>query len=120
MDSENSSAIKNDGKENEELTNSMKKLQVEESSLGSGQAAVSNFKRRSVIVIVVGMAGEKCTYYQIGDVFVCENTSQVHVCDDNCREVVIDPTNELWVCTIPGHCFDKLLSPKETESDAEQ
>ncbi|KAB2634807.1 ABC transporter E family member 2 [Pyrus ussuriensis x Pyrus communis] len=65
-------------------------------------------------------SGEKCTYYQIGDVFVCENTGQVHVCDDNCREVVMDPTNELWVCTISGHCFDRLLSPEETESDAEQ
>ncbi|KAM1108907.1 hypothetical protein FF1_008393 [Malus domestica] len=63
MDSENSSAIKNDGKENEELTNSMKKLQVEESSSGSGQAAVSNFKRKPVIVIVVGMAGSGKTTF---------------------------------------------------------
>ncbi|KAM0989807.1 hypothetical protein ACFX2J_008289 [Malus domestica] len=63
MDSENSSAVKNDGKENEELTNSMKKLQVEESSSGSGQAAVSNFKRKPVIVIVVGMAGSGKTTF---------------------------------------------------------
>lgn len=47
--------LKNDkGKENEELTNSMKKLQVEESS--SGQAG-SSFKKKPVIIIVVGMAG---------------------------------------------------------------
>lgn len=50
-------AQKNEGKEDEELTNSMKKLQFEESSSGSGQASVSNFKRKPVIVIVVGMAG---------------------------------------------------------------
>lgn len=23
-------------------------------------------------------SGEKCTYYQVGDVFVCEKTGQVH------------------------------------------
>ncbi|XP_028054763.1 F-box protein SKIP31-like [Camellia sinensis] len=61
--------------------------------------------------------GETCTYYQIGDVFVCEKTGQVHVCDDTCREAVLDPTNELLVCTISGHCFDRLLSPAEMEPD---
>ena len=30
----------------------------------------------------------------------------------------MDPANELWVCTITGHCFDRLLSPEEMESDA--
>lgn len=40
------------------------------------------------------------------------------VCDDTCREVVMDPTNELLVCTISGHCFDRLLSPSEMEPDA--
>ena len=39
------------------------------------------------------------------------------VCDDTCREVVMDPTNELLVCTISGHCFDRLLSPAEMEPD---
>ncbi|MBA0805962.1 hypothetical protein Gohar_005443 [Gossypium harknessii] len=65
-------------------------------------------------------SGETCTYYQIGDVFVCEKTGQVHVCDDTCREVILDPNNELLVCTISGHCFDRLLSPSEMELDAEQ
>lgn len=40
------------------------------------------------------------------------------VCDDTCREVIMDPTNELLVCTISGHCFDRLLSPSEMEPDA--
>lgn len=40
------------------------------------------------------------------------------VCDDTCKEVVMDPTNELLVCTISGHCFDRLLSPSEMEPDA--
>lgn len=65
-------------------------------------------------------SGETCTYYQIGDVFVCEKTGQVHVCDDTCREAVLDPTNELLVCTISGHCFDLLVSPAEMEPDTEQ
>jgi len=30
----------------------------------------------------------------------------------------MDPTNELLVCTISGHCFDRLLSPSEMEPDA--
>ncbi|XP_061341750.1 F-box protein SKIP31 isoform X2 [Gastrolobium bilobum] len=65
-------------------------------------------------------SGETCSYYEIGDVFICEKTGQVHVCDDTCREVIMDPTNELLVCTISGHCFDRLLSPAEMEPDAEQ
>ncbi|CAL0314239.1 unnamed protein product [Lupinus luteus] len=65
-------------------------------------------------------SGETCSYYQIGDVFICEKTGQVHVCDDTCREVIMDPTNELLVCTISGHCFDRLLSASEMEPDAEQ
>ncbi|CAK9136963.1 unnamed protein product [Ilex paraguariensis] len=62
-------------------------------------------------------SGETCSYHQIGDAFVCEKTGHVHVCDDTCREVVLDPTNELLVCTISGHCFDRLLSPAEMEPD---
>ncbi|XP_028119517.1 F-box protein SKIP31-like [Camellia sinensis] len=69
------------------------------------------------VVLDHDFSGETCTYYQIGDVFVCEKTGQVHVYDDTCREAVLDPTNELLVCTISGHCFDRLLSPAEMEQD---
>ncbi|PIN12547.1 hypothetical protein CDL12_14836 [Handroanthus impetiginosus] len=72
------------------------------------------------IVLNHACSGENCTYYQIGDVFICEKTGNVHVCDDTCKEVIMDPTNELLVCTISGCCFDRLLSPAEMESDAEQ
>lgn len=64
-------------------------------------------------------SGETCSYHQIGDAFVCEKTGNIHVCDDTCREVILDPTNELYVCTISGHCFDRLLSPSEIDLDAE-
>ncbi|GAB2295928.1 hypothetical protein Dimus_030076 [Dionaea muscipula] len=67
-------------------------------------------------------SGETCTFYQIEDVFICEKTGQVHVCDDTCRDAILDPTSQLLVCTISGHCFDRLLSPAEAESgsDTEQ
>ncbi|XP_009631040.1 F-box protein SKIP31 isoform X2 [Nicotiana tomentosiformis] len=66
-------------------------------------------------------SGKTCAYHQIGDVFVCEKTGNVHVCDDTCREVVLDPINGLLVCTISGHCLDTmLLLPDETEPDVEQ
>ncbi|KAK6782807.1 hypothetical protein RDI58_020603 [Solanum bulbocastanum] len=72
------------------------------------------------VVIDHVCSGETCTYYQIGDVYVCEKTGYVHVCDDTCREVVSDPINGLLVCTISGHCFDRMLSPSEIELDGEQ
>ncbi len=40
------------------------------------------------------------------------------VCDDSCREIVLDPSNELLVCTVSGRCFDRWLTPAE-EDDAE-
>ncbi|XP_020550739.1 F-box protein SKIP31-like isoform X2 [Sesamum indicum] len=70
------------------------------------------------VVVNHACSGENCTYYHIGDVFVCEKTGNVHVCDDTCKEVIMDPTNELLVCTISGRSFDRLLSPAEMEPDA--
>ncbi|KAK3441113.1 hypothetical protein EUGRSUZ_B01591 [Eucalyptus grandis] len=31
-------------------------------------------------------SGETCSYHQMGDVFVCEKTGNVQVCDETCRE----------------------------------
>ncbi|CAI9094980.1 OLC1v1030827C2 [Oldenlandia corymbosa var. corymbosa] len=62
-------------------------------------------------------SGDKCSYFNIGDAFVCEKTGNVHVCGDTCKEAVADPVNELLVCTISGRCFDRLLSPDEIESE---
>ncbi|XP_010275142.1 PREDICTED: F-box protein SKIP31-like isoform X1 [Nelumbo nucifera] len=72
------------------------------------------------VVVDHACSGETCSYYQIGDVFICEKTGRVHVCDDTCREVVLDASSGLLVCTISGHCFDRMLSPSEMEPDAEQ
>ncbi|GAB4857980.1 hypothetical protein Ancab_015884 [Ancistrocladus abbreviatus] len=65
-------------------------------------------------------SGETCSYHQIGNVFVCEKTGNIHVCDDTCREVILDPANEILVCTISGRCFERLMLSGETDSDAEQ
>ncbi|KAJ0042521.1 hypothetical protein Pint_19473 [Pistacia integerrima] len=65
-------------------------------------------------------SGETCSYHQIGNVFVCEKTGYVHVCDDTCREVILDPNDLLMVCKISGRCFENLMSQAETESDSEQ
>lgn len=39
------------------------------------------------------------------------------VCDDTCREVIMDPNDEQLVCRISGHCFDTLLLPDSMEPD---
>lgn len=61
-------------------------------------------------------SGKTCSYWQIGDVFLCEKTGRAHVCDDACRETVLDPSNDLLVCTISGRCFDRWLSAEEEEA----
>lgn len=38
------------------------------------------------------------------------------VCDDACREVIMDPVDDQLVCRISGHCFDNLL-PDSIEPD---
>ncbi|XP_014490920.1 F-box protein SKIP31-like [Vigna radiata var. radiata] len=96
------------------------------SSLVKDKTLVTNFKivllmlfcksSKGLSDVVVAdhiCSGENCSYYQIGDVFIYEKTGQVHVCDGTCREVIMDPTDKLLVCTISGQCFDRLLSPSK-------
>lgn len=64
-------------------------------------------------------SGHTCSYTKIGDVFLCEKTGRVHVCDDTCREIILDQSSGLMVCTVSGQCFDRWLAPEE-ESDTEQ
>eukprot|EP00898_Chlorokybus_atmophyticus_P005896 jgi/Chlat1/6307/Chrsp44S05790 len=58
-------------------------------------------------------SGSSCSYHQIGDVFLCERTGRAHVCDDTCRERVVDSSNGLLVCSISGRCFDRWLTEEE-------
>ncbi|KAL3693366.1 hypothetical protein R1sor_007017 [Riccia sorocarpa] len=60
-------------------------------------------------------SGRTCSYYQIGDIFLCEKTGRAHVCDDTCRETVLDPSNDLLVCTVSGRCFDRWLDGDDDE-----
>jgi hypothetical protein len=62
--------LKANDKQKEELAESMQNLGIEGSSSGS-----PNFKRKPVIIIVVGMAGEDCIYF----VFDKKNNILVHV-----------------------------------------
>lgn len=58
-------------------------------------------------------SGNTCSYTQIGDAYICEKTGRVHVCDDACREFVLDQTSGLLLCTISGHCFERWLCPDD-------
>lgn len=40
------------------------------------------------------------------------------VCDDACREFVLDQSSGLLLCTISGHCFERWLCPDD-EWDAD-
>ncbi|XP_019054599.1 PREDICTED: GPN-loop GTPase 1-like isoform X2 [Nelumbo nucifera] len=63
MDSQEPSSIQSKGKEKYDLSKSMEKLQIEESSSGQAGSLSTNFKRKPVIVIVVGMAGSGKTTF---------------------------------------------------------
>uniref|UniRef100_A0A5B6ZXD9 GPN-loop GTPase n=1 Tax=Davidia involucrata TaxID=16924 RepID=A0A5B6ZXD9_DAVIN len=63
MDSEESSDTKLKGKDKDDLTKTMGKLQIEESSSALAGSSLDNFKKKPVIVIVVGMAGSGKTTF---------------------------------------------------------
>ncbi|KAL5199523.1 hypothetical protein ABZP36_020726 [Zizania latifolia] len=58
-------------------------------------------------------SGSTCSYTQIGDAYICEKTGRVHVCDDACRDFVLDQSSGLLLCTISGHCFERWLCPDD-------
>ena len=51
----------------------------------------------------------KCAFVNVVDnVYLCENCGREHVCDDQCKERVLDTANGMPVCPISGMCFDQL------------
>jgi hypothetical protein len=62
-------------------------------------------------------SGSTCTYSQVGDIFLCEKTGFVHVCDHTCRETVVDADSQLLVCLISGRCSVHWISTAEEEVD---
>ena len=51
-----------------------------------------------------------CAFHRIGaDIFVCESTGRAHVCDDACRERVVDMDGMSETCAISGRSFDRIL-----------
>ncbi|CAL5040431.1 unnamed protein product [Urochloa decumbens] len=63
-------------------------------------------------------SGKTCSYTKIGDAYICEKTGRVHVCDEACREFVLDQRSGMLLCTISGHCFERWLCPDD-EWDAD-
>lgn len=54
-------------------------------------------------------------FHQIGDLFCCEETGWVHVCDEKCRECVVDQTTGLLVCPISGRLSDVMMTECEEQ-----
>ena len=51
-----------------------------------------------------------CSYRRFGaDIFVCERTGRAHMCDDSCRERVVDMDGMSEMCSISGRSFDRFL-----------
>ena len=51
-----------------------------------------------------------CPYHRVGaDIFVCEATGRAHVCDEDCRERVVDMDGMSEMCCISGRSFDRML-----------
>lgn len=64
------------------------------------------------------MCPTRCAFINIVDnVYLCENCGQEHVCDENCKERVLDTANGMPVCPISGMCFDQLDAGWEEDSD---
>lgn len=80
---------------------------------------ISAWRRRHNVTDVCThvCSGQACSYHKIGDVFLCERTGRAHVCDESCREQVLDPENEMLVCAISGRCFERWLSPQEEDEE---
>ncbi|CAH2046318.1 unnamed protein product [Thlaspi arvense] len=72
--------------------------------------------------VVIGHVclGTKCDYHQIDDVFICQETGNVHVCDDNCKEGIYCSESGNMVCTISGLCSDSLLVEDDSNADEEE
>ena len=89
--------------------------------VGEGASAPSNRQRHSPVAqwrVEHGLpeapdadhtCSGRCSFVNIVDnVYICEHCGREHVCDDSCRERVLDTANGLPVCPISGMCFDQL------------
>ncbi|KAK9866530.1 hypothetical protein WJX84_008311 [Apatococcus fuscideae] len=50
-----------------------------------------------------------------GNCVACTVCGWVHVCDENCRERLIDRQSHLPVCPLSGRCFDRLMTEQEED-----
>lgn len=49
-------------------------------------------------------------------VFLCERCGWAHVCDDACRERMVDAVTGTLVCPISGFCTGRLLTEEEVRA----
>ena len=63
MEAAESVHIKSKGKRKEDISGSLEKLHIEEFSTGSAGSSSISFKRKPVIIIVVGMTGSGETMF---------------------------------------------------------
>jgi hypothetical protein len=46
-------------------------------------------------------------------VFLCERCGWAHICDDTCKERIVDAATDMLVCPISGFCSGRLLTEDE-------
>jgi len=93
--------------------------------IGESDRAVANWKRKrsfSCDDVDRHRCSRRlgCTYHVVHvNVFVCESSGRVHVCDENCRERMFDTENETEICEISGASFDTVLQEHDDENTAD-
>lgn len=48
---------------------------------------------------------------------MCEASGWAHICDEGCREKVVDSASGLMVCPISGRSFDRLMTEREVRKE---
>jgi hypothetical protein len=48
-------------------------------------------------------------------VFLCERCGWAHLCDDTCKERIVDAATDMLVCPISGFCSGRVLTEDEVQ-----
>ncbi|KAL3140263.1 hypothetical protein ABBQ38_004533 [Trebouxia sp. C0009 RCD-2024] len=104
-----------------EMAVSKRSLSLGRGYVGQGAQAVASRHRHSPVAqwrVENGLpeapdadhaCAGRCSFINIIDnVYICEQCGREHVCDESCKERVLDTANGMPVCPISGMCFDQL------------
>ena len=47
--------------------------------------------------------------------FLCERCGWAHLCDDTCKERMVDAATDMLVCPISGFCSGRVLTEDEVQ-----